>query len=102
MLVEFRTTSDAEITLFDSVAKRLLGLMRVGDDIPGTLDPDEVAAARRNLESVIGFQRALARGHAGMAHQSGRLHGSAAQLLRLFEQAEENNDGVAWSRSRAL
>ena len=96
MLIEFRTNSDARLTVFDSVARRLLSLMGAGDRIPGELQQDEVAAARRNLESALMFQKALPDEAGGTPRQSTSLCKQAARLVGFLKKAENKHEDVHW------
>lgn len=97
MLIEFRSNSHARVTLFASVAKRLLDLMGAGAEIPGSLRADEVAAARRNLESALTFQQALLGAPADANRELPALDGQASRLIGFLRDAEIRRDPVDWA-----
>jgi len=53
MLVTFKSTSYADITLFGDVATQLLKMMQQSGQVPGAIVADDLPAALASLESQL-------------------------------------------------
>jgi hypothetical protein len=53
MIVTFKSSSYANITMFGEVAKELLGMMGFGKTVPGAIGAADVAQALQNLEQGL-------------------------------------------------
>ncbi len=105
MLVTFRTSAYANITMFGDVAKQLLELLGHSGTIPSAIKAEDVPAALARLETALEQRRAA---EAADVPESDRGRGDydaprkvtlaqrAVPLLELLRAAAVNKADVIW------
>ena len=98
MLITFKTSAYADITMFGDVGLKLLGMMNFGKTVPGAIIADNVPQALINLQLGLAKipQQVEATG-AGDDDQPGTsLHTRAVPLLELLKAATVDHNLVRW------
>ena len=105
MLVTFRTSAYADITMFGDVAKQLLELLGHSGTIPSAIKAEDVPAALARLDAAI-KQRGAADAADPAGSDRGRedydaprkvtLSQRAVPLLELLRAAAANRANVMW------
>lgn len=105
MLVTFKTTAYADITMFGDAATTLLKLMGQSGNIPGAIMGNDVAEALANLNKELANQPELDKdadagstGEDDEDEKSNRvaLATRAVPLIELLEAAAASNANVMW------
>jgi Domain of unknown function (DUF1840) len=105
MLVTFRTSAYANITMFGDVAKQLLELLGHSGTIPSAINAEDVPAALARLEAALEQRRAaeaaeVPEGDRGRddydAPRKVTLSQRAVPLLELLRAAAANKADVMW------
>ncbi len=100
MLVTFKTTAYADITMFGDAAEALLKLMGQSGNIPGAIMGDQVADALANLKQALADRPAddVAETSEGDEEQSNKvaLATRAVPLIELLEAAAASSANVMW------
>jgi len=103
MLVTFKTTAYADITMFGDAATDLLKLMGQSGNIPGAIMGKDVSAAMDRLKQALADQPASEAdnntdGEGDDGEQSNRvaLATRAVPLLELLEAASASGANVMW------
>ncbi len=104
MLVTFKTTAYADITMFGDAAEALLKLMGQSGNVPGAIMADDVAPAMEKLKSALADQPADtgegtdANNGSDDEDRTSRvaLATRAVPLLELLEAAAASGANVMW------
>lgn len=105
MLVTFKTTAYADITMFGDAAEALLKLMGQSGNVPGAIMADDVAPAMEKLKSALADQPADTGEETGANNGSDddddrtsrvALATRAVPLLELLEAAAASGANVMW------
>jgi len=98
MLVTFKCSAYANITMFGDVAKKLLRMMDFGTQVPGAIRAEDVPQALANLQrGLASVPRQLqAAGDEDEDQPSTSLHTRALPLLELLQAAIADESRVRW------
>lgn len=101
MLVTFKTTAYADITMFGDAAEALLKLMGQSGNIPGAIMGEDVADALEKLKQELADQPADEPANDGASDDDDRnnkvaLSTRAVPLMELLEAAAASNANVMW------
>lgn len=96
-MIVFKTKHHANVSMFENMALKLIGLMGHSASVPGALTEEEVEQAFDKLREAV----------SGPAAQSGddweddsvSLSHRAQPLLDLLDAAIQNHDHVIWEKS---
>jgi len=98
MLVTFKCSAYADITMFGDVAKKMLEMMGFGSQVPGALRAEDVPRALDNLRrglATVPDQPAPA-GNEDDEKPTTSLHTRALPLLELLQAAIADESRVRW------
>ena len=95
MLVTFRSTSFADITMFGDVAERLLKMMQQSGEVPGAILADGVPAALASLKGQLEKVEPVAAASAD-EETPVSLVTRAAPLIQLLEASIADGTDVIW------
>ncbi|MBD3612538.1 MAG: DUF1840 domain-containing protein [Hydrogenovibrio crunogenus] len=96
-MIIFQTKHHADVSMFDNVALKLIGLMGHSASVPGALTEEEVEQAHKKLSEVI--TNPSAQSGDDWEDDSVSLAHRAQPLLELLDAANQNNDHVIWEKS---
>ncbi len=97
MLVTFKSTSYADITMFGDVAEKLLKLMGQSGNVPGAITHEHVPAALQALNSGISAQAVEDSSNAADDDDAPISLATRAQpLIQLLEAAIAGGTDVLW------
>ena len=98
MLITFKASSYANITMFGDIGKKMLELMDYGNTIPGAIIAADVNNALRNLRR--GLEKipevVEAAGEADDDQPAVSIHTRALPLIALLESAVAQECDVRW------
>jgi len=98
MLITFKTSAYANITMFGDVGLKLLEMMNFGKAVPGAITAEDVPQALVNLQQGLATipQQAEAAGAEDDDQPSTSLHTRAVPLLELLKAATVDHNLVLW------
>jgi hypothetical protein len=98
MLITFKTSAYANITMFGDVGLKLLEMMNFGKAVPGAITAEDVPQALINLQQGLATipQQAEAAGAEDDDQPSTSLHTRAVPLLELLKAATVDHNLVHW------
>ena len=98
MLITFKTSAYANITMFGDVGLKLLEMMNFGKAVPGAITAEDVPQALINLQQGLATipQQAEAAGAEDDDQPSTSLHTRAVPLLELLKAATVDHNLVGW------
>ena len=98
MLITFKTSAYANITMFGEVGLQLLEMMDFGSAVPGAMRVEDVAEALKNLESKLDAmpQQLEAAGDENEDQATTSLHTRALPLIELLKAASLDEKQVHW------
>lgn len=98
MLITFKTSAYANITMFGDVGLKLLEMMNFGKAVPGAITAEDVPQALINLQQGLATipQQAEAAGAEDDDQPSTSLHTRAVPLLQLLKAATVDHNLVHW------
>ena len=98
MLVTFKTSAYANITMFGDVAQKMLEMMDFGTRVPGGIVAGDVPRARQNLVIALSGmpEKVESAGDAEQDQPAVSLHTRAIPLLDLLQSAIDNENQVRW------
>ena len=99
MLITFKTSAYANITMFGDVGLKLLEMMNFGKAVPGAITAEDVPQALINLQqglAKIPQQAEEAAGAEDDDQPSTSLHTRAVPLLELLKAATVDHNLVRW------
>ena len=98
MLITFKTTAYANITMFGDVGRKMLGMMGFGDSVPGAIRAEDVPRALANLRAGLAQlpEQAEPAGDADDDQPAVSLHTRAVPLIELLEAAIADETYVSW------
>jgi hypothetical protein len=98
MLITFKTSAYANITMFGDVGLELLAMMNFGKAVPGAITAEDVPQALINLQQGLAKipQQAEAAGAEDDNQPSTSLHTRAVPLLELLKAATVDHNLVSW------
>ena len=98
MLITFKTSAYANITMFGDVGLKMLEMMDFGTEVPGAIREEDVATARQNLVAALDRlpEQVEAAGEADDDQPAVSLHTRAVPLLELLQAASDEQAFVSW------
>ncbi len=98
MLVTFKCSAYANITMFGDVAKTMLEMMDFGSQVPGAMRAEDVPQALENLQRGLAAvpDQLQAAGDEDEDEPSASLHTRALPLLELLQAAIADESRVRW------
>ncbi|HEY5738521.1 MAG TPA: DUF1840 domain-containing protein [Gammaproteobacteria bacterium] len=98
MLITFKTTAYADITMFGDVGKQLLKMMGCSGEVPGAIRPEDLPAALDSLEAALARtpRKVEAAGDDDDDQPRVGLHTRAGPLLELLRAAIADDAHVRW------
>lgn len=96
-MIFFQTKHHADVSMFDNVALKLIGLMGHSASVPGALTEEEVGQALNKLSEAV--TSPAAQSGDDWEDDSVSLAHRAQPLLELLDAAHRNHDHVIWEKS---
>ena len=98
MLITFKNSAYANITMFGDVGVKMLEMMNFGTTVPGAITAEDVPQALINLQHGLAKipQQPEAEGAGDDDQPSTSLHTRAVPLLALLKAATVDNSLVRW------
>ena len=98
MLITFKTSAYANITMFGEIGLTMLDMMAFGRSVPGAIDADDVATALDNLKLALDKlpQQVEPAGEADEDQPAVSVHARAFPLTELLQAAIDDETYVRW------
>ena len=98
MLITFKCSAYANITMFGDVAKTMLEMMGFGSDVPGAIRAEDVPQALQNLQNGLAAvpDQLQPAGDEDKDQPSTSLHTRALPLQELLQAAIADDSRVRW------
>jgi hypothetical protein len=98
MLITFKTSAYANITMFGDVGLKMLQMMNFGAAVPGAINAEDVPQALGNLEMALDKmpEQVESAGDGDDDQPAVSLHTRAVPLLQLLQAAVEEEAYVRW------
>ncbi len=98
MLVTFKTSAYANITMFGDVGLKMLEMIAFGTAVPGAIDVEDVSQALDNLKLALDKmpEQVEAAGDADDDQPAVSLHTRAVPLVELLQAAAAEETYVRW------
>jgi hypothetical protein len=98
MLITFKTSAYANITMLGDVGHKMLEMMAFGTAVPGAINAEDVPQALDNLKMALEKmpEQVEAAGDADDDQPAVGLHTRAVPLVQLLQAAVEEEAYVRW------
>jgi len=98
MLITFKTTAYANITMFGDIGRQMLEMMAFGTSVPGAINAEDVAQALENLKQALHKlpEQVQPAGDADDDQPAVSLHTRAVPLVELLQAAITDETYVRW------
>jgi hypothetical protein len=98
MLITFKTSAYANITMLGDVGRKMLEMMAFGSSVPGAILSTDVPAALDNLQMALGKlpPQVEPAGEAGEDEPAVSVHTRAIPLVELLQAAAADETHVRW------
>jgi hypothetical protein len=101
MLVTFKCSAYADITMFGEVALKLLGMMGRSGKVPSALSAEDIPAALESLRKGVADADAKLEDQPPHEEEEGEerrvsMHNRALPLIEMLETAEREDVPVMW------
>ena len=98
MLITFKTSAYANITMFGDVGKKMLQMMAFGDTVPGAINAEDVPRALQNLNAALAAmpEQVESAGEADEDQPAVSLSTRAVPLIELLQAAIADETYVRW------
>lgn len=98
MLITFKTSAYANITMFGDVGFKMLKMMSFGSSVPGAIDAQDLPAALENLTRALDKipQQVEPAGEAKDDQPAVNLHTRAVPLVQLLHAAIADETYLRW------
>lgn len=98
MLVTFKTSAYANITMFGDVGLKMLEMMSFGSSVPGAIDAEDLPKALENLTRALDKipQQVEPAGEAEDDQPAFSLHTRAVPLVELLRAAIADETYLRW------
>ena len=98
MLLTFKSSSYANITMFGDVGKKMLQMMAFGDTVPGAIRAEDVPRALQNLRQALAAlpEQVEPAGEADDDQPAVSLAARAVPLIELLQAAIDDETYVRW------
>ncbi|MDH3636284.1 MAG: DUF1840 domain-containing protein [Gammaproteobacteria bacterium] len=98
MLITFKTTAYANITMFGDIGRQMLEMMAFGTSVPGAINVEDVPQALQNLKQALDKlpEQVEPAGDADDDQPAVSLHTRAVPLVELLQAAVKEETYVRW------
>jgi hypothetical protein len=98
MLITFKTSAYANITMLGDVGRKMLEMMAYGNSVPGAIIAGDVPTALNNLNQALDKlpPQAEPAGEAGEDQPAVSMHTRAIPLVELLQAAVADEVHVRW------
>ena len=101
MLITFKTSAYADVTMFGDVALKLIRLMGRRGTVPSAIEPEDIPQALEMLRAGIAADDAAAKedeveGNDDQTEEKVSVHNRALPLIELLQAAHKENVPVMW------
>ncbi|MBE0493635.1 MAG: DUF1840 domain-containing protein [Thiomicrospira sp.] len=96
-MIHFQTKNHADVSMFDHVALKLIGLMGHSGSVPGALTEDEIEPALKKLSDAV--TNPSAQSGEDWDDDSVSLAHRAQPLLDLLNAAKNGHNHVIWEKT---
>lgn len=98
MLITFKTSAHANITMLGDVGRKMLEMMKFGTSVPGAVNAEDVSQALDNLRSALEKipEHVEPAGEADEDQPAVSLHTRAIPLVDLLQAALADETYVRW------
>jgi hypothetical protein len=98
MLVTFKTSAHANITMLGDIGLKMLEMMAFGSSVPGAINAEDVPTALDNLNSALDKlpTQVEPAGEAGDDQPAVSVHTRAVPLVELLQAAVADETYVRW------
>ena len=98
MLITFKTSAHANITMFGDVGLKMLELMKFGTSVPGAVNAEDVAQALDNLRMALQKmpEQVEPAGEGDEDQPAVSLHTRAIPLVELLQAALADETYLRW------
>ena len=98
MLITFKTSAYANITMLGDVGRKMLEMMAFGSSVPGAINAEDVPTALDNLKSALARlpTQVEPAGDADDDQPAVSLHTRAVPLVELLQSAVADETYVRW------
>lgn len=98
MIVTFKTSAYANITMLGDVGREMLEMMAFGSSVPGAINAEDVPTALENLKQALAKlpPQAEPAGDADDDQPAVGMHTRAVPLLELLQAAVADETYVSW------
>ena len=98
MLITFKTSAYANITMLGDVGRKMLEMMDFGSSVPGAIISRDVPAALDNLQMALDKlpPKVEPAGEAGEDEPAVSVHTRAIPLVELLQAAAADETHVRW------
>lgn len=98
MLITFKTTAYANITMFGEIGRQMLEMMAFGTSVPGAINAEDVPQALENLERALDKlpEQVQPAGDADDDQPAVSLHTRAVPLVELLQAAVADEAYIRW------
>ena len=98
MIVTFKTSAYANITMLGDVGREMLEMMAFGSSVPGAINAEDVPTALENLKQALAKLPVQAEpaGDADDDQPAVGMHTRAVPLLELLQAAVADETYVSW------
>ena len=98
MLITFKTSAYANITMLGDIGLKMLEMMAFGSSVPGAINAEDVPSALKNLQSALDKlpPQVEPAGEADDDQPAVSVHTRAVPLVELLQAAVADETYVRW------
>jgi len=98
MLITFKTSAYANITMLGDIGLKMLEMMAFGSSVPGAINAEDVPSALKNLQSALDKlpTQVEPAGEADDDQPAVSVHTRAVPLIELLQAAVADETYVRW------
>jgi len=98
MLITFKTSAYANITMLGDIGRKMLEMMAFGSSVPGAINAEDVPSALKNLQSALDKLplQVEPAGEADDDQSAVSVHTRAVPLVELLQAAVADETYVRW------
>jgi len=98
MLITFKTSAYANITMLGDIGHKMLEMMAFGSSVPGAINAEDVPSALKNLKSALEKlpKQVEPAGDADDDQPAVSVHTRAVPLVELLQAAVSDETYVRW------
>jgi len=98
MLITFKTSAYANITMLGDIGLKMLEMMAFGSSVPGAINAEDVPSALKNLQSALNNlpTQVEPAGEADDDQPAVSVHTRAVPLVELLQAAVADETYIRW------